>query len=207
MHHLLLMVLCIAGGTITARADWRQFRGNDTTGIADSAAPISWNETQNIAWKADLSGRGLSSPIVVGDRVVVTCSSGYRQERLHVVCFAADDGSTLWERQFWATGRTGTHTKTCVAAPTPASDGKRIFASWSSNDVVCLDLNGNLIWYRGLGHDFPNANNSLGMSSSPVIAGDTLVVMVENDAESLTTGLDPGTGQSRGGVDSAPPPP
>ncbi|MEW4530965.1 PQQ-binding-like beta-propeller repeat protein [Maioricimonas sp. JC845] len=201
MRFLFLMTLCIAGMSATARADWRQFRGNDTNGIADSTAPTSWTDEDNIAWKADLTGRGLSSPIVVGDRVVVTCSSGYRQERLHVVCFSTEDGSKLWERQFWATGRTGTHTKTCVAAPTPVSDGERIFATYSSNDVVCLDLDGNLLWYRGLGYDFPNASNSLGMSSSPVMAGDTLVVMVENDAESFTTGIDPATGQSRWKID------
>ena len=46
---------------------------------------------------------------------------------------------------------------------------------------ACLDLNGNLLWYRGLTVDFPNASNSLGMASSPVFAGKTLVVQVENE--------------------------
>ncbi|MCA9110042.1 MAG: PQQ-binding-like beta-propeller repeat protein, partial [Planctomycetaceae bacterium] len=89
----------------------------------------------------------------------------------------------------------------CVAAPTPASDGERIFAFYSSNDVVCLDLDGNLLWYRGLTHDYPNASNSLGMASSPVVADETLIVMVENDAESFTTGLDTATGETRWRLD------
>jgi outer membrane protein assembly factor BamB len=179
-------------------ADWRQFRGNDTTGVSEEESlPVKWSATENIAWKMALPGRGLSSPIIVGDRIFVTCSSGYRQDRLHVICFSAADGSLVWERQFTATGRTMSHSKTCNAAPTPTSDGKRIFALYSSNDLVCLDLDGNLLWYRGLTFDHPNVSNSLGMASSPVVVGDTLVAQVENDSESLATGVDVATGLSR----------
>lgn len=179
-------------------ADWRQFRGNEANGVSPEAGPAT---LEKIAWKADLPGRGLSAPIVVGSRVFVTASSGYEQDRLHVICFDARNGSRLWERQFWATGRTQTHPKTCVAAPSPASDGERVFAFFSSNDLVCLDLDGNLLWYRGLGHENPNANNSLGMASSPVVVEGTLVAQVESDAEAFAAGLDVKTGQTRWKID------
>ena len=179
-------------------ADWRQFRGNDVSGVAqDASVPTSFSDTENVAWKADLPGRGLSGPIVVGSRIYVTASSGFRQDRLHVLCFERKTGEKIFERQFWATGRTMCHPKMCVATPTPASDGKRVFAFYSSNDVACLDLDGNLLWYRGLTHDYPNASNSLGMSSSPIVVNDTLIVQVENDAESFAVGLDVETGKSR----------
>ena len=188
----LTMVVCLTG------ADWRQFRGNDVSGIApDANVPATWSKTDNIAWKTELPGRGLSGPIVIGDQVIVTASSGFRQDRLHVISFDRNSGEQQWHRQFWATGRTMTHRKMCVATPTPASDGERIFAFYSSNDLACLDLDGNLLWYRGLTYDFPNASNSLGMSSSPVVIGDTLIVQVENDAESFATGIETSTGQSR----------
>lgn len=188
----LTMVICLTG------ADWRQFRGNDVSGIApDASVPATWSKTENVAWKTALPGRGLSGPIVVGDQVIVTASSGFRQDRLHVISFDRKTGEQQWQRQFWATGRTMTHRKMCVATPTPASDGERIFAFYSSNDLACLDLDGNLLWYRGLTYDFPNASNSLGMSSSPVVIGDTLIVQVENDAESFATGIETSTGQSR----------
>jgi outer membrane protein assembly factor BamB len=89
----------------------------------------------------------------------------------------------------------------CNATPTPASDGKRIFAFYSSNDVICLDLDGDLQWVRGMTHDYPNASNSLGMASSLVVAGDTLIVPVENLSESFTAGLDPATGVNRWKLD------
>tara|TARA_R110002072_G_scaffold302710_2_gene487659 strand:- start:185451 stop:186689 length:1239 start_codon:yes stop_codon:yes gene_type:complete len=192
------VVAAVVSATCLTGADWLQFRGNDVSGVsALSEIPATWSDTENIAWKVDLPGRGLSGAIVIGDQVVVTASSGFRQDRLHVLSFDRTSGKKVWERQFWATGRTMTHPKMCVATPTPASDGERIFAFYSSNDVVCLDLDGNLLWLRGLTHDFPNASNSLGMSSSPIVIGDTLIVQVENDAESFATGLDTSTGKAR----------
>src|SRR3954463_3623640 len=139
---LLITVYCLQL-TGAFGSDWPQFRGPGSS-AASPAAKIP--KKPSIEWSAPLPGRGLASPIIVGDRVFVTCSSGPKQQRLHVICFNARDGSKRWERQFWATGRTMSHEKTCVAAPTPASDGRRIFAIYSSNDLLCLDLDGNLLW-------------------------------------------------------------
>lgn len=197
-YAILLLAASLGLSSAAQAEDWRQFRGPNGDGISlETGLPIHLVPDQSVAWKIDLAGRGLSSPIIVGDRVFVTCSSGTKQERLHVFCFSANDGSKIWERQFWATGRTQTHEKITVAASTPVSDGKHIYAMFSSNDLVCLDLDGNLLWLRGLMRDYPNASNSLGMASSPVFAGDTLVVQLENDSESFAAGLDPATGLNR----------
>jgi outer membrane protein assembly factor BamB len=183
-------------------ADWLQFRGQNGAGVSSEAGlPTQWSETENVAWKAPLPGRGLAAPIIIGDLVVVTASSGPRQDRLHVLAFDAATGKPRWERQLWATGRTMTHPKTSVAACTPASDGKRIFATYSTNDVAAFDLAGNLLWFRGLGLDYPNASNSLGMASSPVVVGDTFIQQVENDSESFAIGLDVNTGVNRWKID------
>jgi outer membrane protein assembly factor BamB len=64
-----------------------------------------------------------------------------------------------------------------------------VVAQFSSNDVFCLDMRGNLMWLRGLTYDYPNIANGLGMSSSPLIANGVLVAQVENDADSFTFGL------------------
>ncbi|HEX5105111.1 MAG TPA: PQQ-binding-like beta-propeller repeat protein, partial [Pirellulaceae bacterium] len=160
--------------------------------------PIAFSATENVAWKQPLPGRGVSGPIVIKDRVVVTASSGpVKEDKLHVLCFDAESGKQLWHRQFWATGRPYHHPTSSNAAPTPASDGERIFAFYSSNDLVCLDLDGNLLWYRGLAFDWPKAGNDVGMSSSPLVIGDTVVVQVENQGDSFAAGLDTATGETR----------
>lgn len=174
----------VLGGTATA--DWLQFRGPSGSGYVEGRLP----EKPVVDWSLDLPGQGLSSPIVVGDKVFVTASSGPTEERLHVLCFRAADGEKIWERQFWSTGRTMCHDKTAVAAPTPVSDGQRLLALFSSNDLFCLDLEGNVLWLRGLTSDYPNASNSLGLASSPVLADGVLVVHVENDSESFAAGIE-----------------
>ena len=197
MMRTVLFCCCLAA--LTARGgDWRQFRGPQGSGVAEEAGlPAVLDAGRHVAWRIPLPGRGLSSPIVVGNRVFVTACSGASQERLHVVCFNAADGSKRWERQFWATGRTTCHEKISVATPTPASDGARLFALFSSNDLICLDLDGQLVWLRGLMRDYPNASNNLGLSSSPAVADGTLVVQAEADGDAFAAGIDVVTGQNR----------
>lgn len=177
--------------------DWRQFRGNAANSVAEGESLLTELSGDAIAWKTSLPGRGLSGPIVVGDKVFVSASSGYTQDRMHVLCISAETGKVLWERQFHALGRPMTHEKMCNATPTMASDGERVFAFFSSNDLLCLDFDGQLQWFRGFGAEFPNASNSLGMSSSPIVIGSTVVVQVESDAESFACGVDAVTGETR----------
>ncbi|MSU33089.1 MAG: pyrrolo-quinoline quinone [Pedosphaera sp.] len=194
-----LMITRLATSLIAE--DWLGFRGSRGDGVSTDTSVPHRLDSQSILWSVNLPGRGLSSPVIVGDRLFVTASSGARLDRLHVLCFNISDGSLRWERQFWATGRTMTHEKISPAAPTPVSDGKTLFALFSSNDCIALDLEGNLLWFRGLGRDYVNASNSLGMSSSLVFADGVLVTQVENDSESFTAGLDAQTGLNRWKLD------
>ena len=195
---LAILVALSLPAFILHAGDWTQFRGPHASGISgEDGLPVQLDAQRHLAWQIELPGRGLSSPIIVGDRLFVTCASGSQQDRLHVIYFDTKDGSKVWERTFWAMGRTMTHPKTCVAASTPVTDGRYLFALFSSNDLLCLDLDGNLIWMRGLTRDYPNVSNSLGMASSLILAADTLVVQVENDSESLALGIEPRTGTNR----------
>lgn len=175
--------------------NWPQFRGPDGSGVANEKLPTKLAKNQ-IKWEIALPGRGLSSPVIQGDKVFISAASGPEQTRLHVICLNARSGKKIWERQFWATGRTMSHPKTCVAAPTPVVHGNKVFVLYSSNDLICLDLDGNLQWLRGLTVDYPNASNSLGMSSSPIVVDGVLVVQVENDSESFAAGINVKTGEN-----------
>jgi outer membrane protein assembly factor BamB len=181
-------------GVAGSAADWLQFRGNKVDGVAAGEGPARLDHN---AWTASLPGRGLSGPIVVGNRVYVTACSGHEQERLHVLAFETADGKPSWDRQFWATGRTQCHPKMSVASSNPASDGQHIIAFYSTNDLACLDREGKLLWFRGLTYEYPNASNSLGMASSPVISNDTVIAQVETDDDSFAMGLDIETGETR----------
>ena len=192
-------VLCglLAASTATA-ADWREFRGGDGRGVAaDETVRSRWSESEGIAWKADLPGRGASSPVVVGDLVVVTAAGGGKQDRLHVLAFDAATGSLRWQRTFWATGRTFCHPTSSIAAGTPAGDGRRIVALYSSCDLFCLDLEGRLVWQRNLALEHPRSGNDVGMGSSPRIIDGTVVVQIDCQGDAFVAGIDLATGEDR----------
>lgn len=183
-------------GTTLADDDWMQFRGSGGLSVAEGSIPKTFSETENVAWKVPLPAKGASGPIVVGNKVVVTCSGGPRQDQLFTLCLDAKSGKELWRQEFWATGRCFVHPLSANAAPTPASDGKHVFAFFSSNDLACLDLDGNLLWYRGLAVDFPKAGNDVGMSSSPIVTDGVVVVQVECQGDSFAMGIDAATGKT-----------
>lgn len=184
--------------------DWPTFRGPAGRSVAQPQdLPTEWSveDGTNVAWQADLPGRGVSGPIVVDGKVIVTASSGPDRDRLHVIAFDSQSGDRLWHRRFWATGKSMVHSSSANAAPTPACDGERIFAYFSSNDIISLDLDGNLLWVRGLEMDYPGSNNALGMSSSPVVVGDVVVLQSEAQGNSFVAALDRETGETRWDVE------
>jgi len=191
-------VSCILAPWLLATTDWRHFRGTRQTGQSDATGlPVAFGPDKNVAWKVPLPGPGPASPIVVRGLVIVTAASGPRQDRLHVLAFDAAQGRLQWHRQLWATGHVIFNPFGGVAASTPSSDGRLVVALFSSNDLVCFDLEGNLRWLRGLALESPMTRNDVGMASSPLIVGDTVVAQLECPGESFATGLDLADGRTR----------
>ena len=204
MVFICLMLATTAATAISEESSWPQFRGtseHERHPEDNADIPLSFNVTagqeQNVAWQADLPGRGPSSPIVSGGRVFVTASGGREQSELHTFAFDAVTGAQLWQRTLYATGRTLTHSTSANAAPTPATDGEFLVAFYSSNDVICYDLDGNLKWYRGLGLDYPKVGNDIGMAASPLIVGDTVTIQAESQGDSFALGLDLKSGKNK----------
>ena len=83
-----------------------------------------------------------------------------------------------------------------MADNTPASDGHRVYAFYSSNDLAAFDLDGNLQWFRGLASENPSMRNDVGMASSPLVLGDVVIVQCENQGESFIMGLDTVSGKT-----------
>ncbi len=191
-----LAAMVLLSGSSQA-ADWSGFRGPNGLAVSkDKDLAVKWSATENVHWKAALPGRGLSNPIITHGKVIVTACSGYKQRRLHVLAFDEKSGARLWERQFTATGGTQCHPTTSMAAPTPVTDGKTVFALFATGDLAALDLQGNLLWYRSLVSDYPDITNQVGLASSPALWKDVLLVPMDNAGESFAAGLDAKTGKN-----------
>jgi hypothetical protein len=175
------VLLLVAGA-----ADWPRFRGCNGGGSTENTGlPLRWSSTESIAWKTPLPGFGSSSPIVVGDRVFVTCYSGYGLDRknpgemedlrLHVVCLASADGRILWarrirprlpEREF-----SGYMVNHGYASASPASDGKAVYAFFGRSGAWAFDLEGKLLWKVSLGEK----THEFGTGGSPMLDGDLVI--------------------------------
>lgn len=198
MKKLLVAIFGLSFGSVAWAGDWPQFRGPNAAGIGqETELPESWGPDSNLKWKVALPGRGLSNPVIVGNRLFLTANSGMAMTRLHVLGFDAESGERLWERQFWATGQTLCHPKTCMAGPTPVTDGKHVWCLFATNDLMCLNAAGDLIWYRSLNGDYPLMTNHVGRAASPILFEDLLIVPLENQGASFLVGIDAKTGVNR----------
>jgi outer membrane protein assembly factor BamB len=73
---LAIAAIALAGSELSAR-NWPQWRGPSSQGVSlETGLPTTWSASQNVAWRAALAGLGTSSPIVWGDRVIVTSQVG-----------------------------------------------------------------------------------------------------------------------------------
>jgi outer membrane protein assembly factor BamB len=197
-RRLLMLGLAFAGLGFARAGDWPQFRGPNLSGVSEETGlPERWGPGETIRWAAELPGRGVSCPVVVGGRVYLTANSGMTQSRLHVLCFDVVSGRRLWERQLWATGQTLCNPKTCMAAPTPAADGRIVYALFGTGDLAALDADGDLRWLRSLQADYPRMTNHVGRGASPVLHNDVLIVPMESQGESYLLGIDTATGRNR----------
>ena len=186
--------------------DWIGFRGGRQYGVASSTGlPVTWNDDENVLWKRDLPGPGGSSPIVVGNRLLVTCYSGYAESidqpgemddlRRHVVCLNRKSGEILWEKTFEAVlpesrYSAGNNSQHGYASSTPTSDGERFFVQLGITGVHCFDLEGKPIWQADVG----SGTHNWGSGASPLLAGDLLIVNASIESGSLI-GLDKKTGR------------
>jgi len=201
--------------TLHANDNWSRFRGSRATGIAGQQIPTSWSDTENLAWRTVLPGKGSSSPVIKGDRVFLTTYSGYgeavespgdrEQLQLHVVCLSVKDGGILWDHQLGAAEEEQAVTKRVAehgyASPTPCVDSEYVFASFGPSGVVALTHNGEFKWRTSVG----TKTAGFGAAASPIEYKD-VVIMNASIEDGAVYALDKKTGSVRwraAGIDRA----
>ena len=147
------LALTLGMGSILAAdsaAHWPAWR-RDGSGVSDEKnLPVEWSETANVVWRTPLPGEGNSSPIIWGDRVFLTAALEEGTTRL-VLCLDASSGKILWKTEIPRDEKTLLYPKTGFAAPTPVTDGRRIFAFFDSPGLLALDMEGKVVWKHALG--------------------------------------------------------
>jgi outer membrane protein assembly factor BamB len=174
--------------------NWPRLRGADGLGRVPATAvvPTTW-DASSVVWKADLPGRGQSSPVVWGGRVFLTAAKDDGRERV-VLAVDRANGKPLWERSAWKGEPEKTHKMNGWATPTCATDGTHVWAWFGKAGVHCYTVAGEPVWSRDLG-EFAT-RNARGVASSPAVVGDVLVVNGDSETDPFLFGLDKSTGKT-----------
>lgn len=175
-------------------ANWPEFRGPTADGHAGKAGlPVVWSETQNVRWKAALPGRAWSSPVVWGRQIWLTTAAEDGLQ-MSALCLDRDTGKLLFEKKLFDVHKTGeSHKFNSFSSPTPAIEDGRVYLSWGSYGLACLDTSTfEVQWVR---RDL-RCEHYRGPGSSPVIVDDMLIQNYDGFDYQYVIALDKRTGDT-----------
>jgi outer membrane protein assembly factor BamB len=153
---------------------WPNFRGTNCSGIAllNQDPPTTFSPDKNVLWKIGLPG-GHSSPCIWGDRIFI---SGYQEEGklLKMLCIDRKSGKIKWEENIPVEAFEKFNAVSNPATATPTTDGEGVYFYFCSFGLICYDFNGKLQWKLPMA--VPKSYNNNGIGTSPVIAGDLVIL-------------------------------
>ncbi|RLT03411.1 MAG: pyrrolo-quinoline quinone [Planctomycetota bacterium] len=178
----------------TDAADSPQFRGPGGQGHSDAKnLPLTWSETENIAWKVPIAGLGWSSPSIQGDQIWLTTALDDGKS-LHAIALDRASGKTLHDVEvFTLENPGGVHSKNSHASPTPLIEGDRVYVHYGAHGTACLKTDGTIVWKnQALKHDHRH-----GPGGSPVVFEDLLILNCDGSDIQFVVALDKATGEIR----------
>lgn len=203
LRHLscLFVTFVVLSASLPA-ADWPQFRGPAGDGRADAKnLPTEWNETKNVAWKAEIPGSGWSSPSLFQNRLYLTTAvpvesgSATGALSLRTLCVDAASGRILWNVEVFEEPADAPkiHSKNSHTSPTPIVEQGRVYIHFGHQGTACLDLDGRVIWKNDKIKYAPVHGNG----GSPVLEGGLLIFSCDGGSEPFVVALDAKTGEER----------
>ncbi len=167
-----LLPALLASSLVLAGEDWPGFRGPGGQGhSSETGLPTEWSEEEGVLWKTAIPGSGWSSPVVRGDRVVVTSAAdGGRSCR--VICLDARTGEILWNTEAFRQEPRRKERRNSHATPTAALDERGVYAVFGSGTIAGLDWEGSVLWINRE-VDYYSRH---GLGASPLLA-DGLLIM------------------------------
>ena len=187
-----LLALALHG--FAGAADWPQFRGPDGQGHSTSKnVPITWSETENIAWKTPLPGRGWSSPSIHQNQIWLTTALD-GDKSLQAIALDRRTGKIVHQVEVFQLDDPGpVHANNGHASPTPLIDGDRVYVHFGAHGTACLTTGGRIVWKTT---ELKHAHGH-GPAGSPVVWGDLLFISCDGTDVQYVVALDKRSGAIR----------
>ncbi len=179
---------------LRAGENWPQYRGPHANGqSAAQGLPVTFSETENVLWKTPVHGKAWSSPVVWDKQIWMTTAAKGGKE-LGVICVDAETGKVLHDVVVFKIDKPQyCHPMNSYGTPTPVIEQGRIYLHFGVHGTACLDTtNAKTLWTR---QDF-SCDHFRGPASSPVLAGDLLVLTFDGVDVQYLAALDKATGKT-----------
>jgi outer membrane protein assembly factor BamB len=182
-------IVGVAG--VTRAADWPEFRGPTQQGHStETGLPLTWSESENVAWKSEIAGLGWSSPAIVGTRLWITTATedghSLRAIRLNTETGAIEKDVEVFHKE--DPGKI--HGKNSHASPTPVLRDGKVYVHYGRHGTACLTDEGELVWKTELAYEHRH-----GPGGSPVLFEDRLIINCDGTDTQFVVALDALTGQ------------
>ncbi len=174
-------------------AHWNQFRGPEGTGHTKADLPLTWSETENVAWKTAIPGRGWSSPVLWENQIWLTTATPDGKQ-LTVLCLNALTGKILHQQKLFDVAEPQfAHKFNSYASPTPVVEAGRAYVSWGSPGTACIDTKTfKVLWTR---RDL-DCDHFRGAGSSPILWNNLLINNHDGADAQYVFALDKQTGKT-----------
>lgn len=189
-----------------AKDAWRQWRGPNNNGVAESDAPLNFSGTENVKWRISIPGKGNSTPVISDGKIFVTTAAVSDKDdgagdfplyNFLVIAIDAESGTEVWRRTATsAKPHEGYHRRYgSFASNSPVTDGEILIASFGSRGVYAYDMDGGLLWKKDLG--LMHMRMAFGEGIAPVLHGDSLIIQNDHEGDSYIVVLDTRTGNEK----------
>ncbi len=169
-----IILLCLWVETAAqAGGDWPQWRGPNRDGISKETGLLKqWPaDGPPLVWKATGAGGGYSSLAVSNGRLF---TMGLRGNREYVIAFEVATGKEVWATP---NGSAFHNDKGDGPRGTPTVEGDRLYALGGNGDLSCLEARaGRVLWTMNILQKFGGSNPHWGISESPLVIGDKVLV-------------------------------
>ncbi len=183
-------------------ADWPRFRGPNGSGVAEATGLPADFGPDNVVWKTALPW-GHSSPVISGDRIFLTAAEGGRRTdagrekfvdaggKLYTMAIDRGNGEILWKKEAPRPRMERYEPTNSPASPSPVTDGQNVYVFFGDFGLISYRFDGTERWRLPLG-PFNNVN---GHGSSPILAGERLILVCDGDTDPYLLAVDKNSGK------------
>lgn len=186
MIRSLILIITSVAVVHAGESTWPQFRGPGGLGVGTGKPPVEFNAGKNVLWKVEVP-HGHSSPCIWANKIFLT---GLDNGKLITFCLDRTNGHELWRAVAPVEKIEPTHRIGSAAAPTPCTDGERVYVYFGSFGVLAYDFNGKEIWKKPL----PEPIVEFGTGASPILAGGNVIIVSDQDVGGYLLAVDARTG-------------